>query len=189
MVGVYLHGSLSMGCYNPKYSDIDFLVVIKHPLVEQIKRKIIQFALRLSNSGRLSEKGLEFSVICVILEKFAKRFVYPTPFELHFSKTWEIPYKRNEVDLSEEKKDKYIAAHVIIILERGITLFGKPKDDVFGKNAKKFYKDSILSDVESFKENHSNPVYEILNLCRVLYYLREGKVASKLEGGKWALGR
>jgi hypothetical protein len=32
-----------------------------------------------------------------------------------------------------------------------------------------------------------NPVYVVLNLCRVLYYLEEGKVSSKKEGGEWGL--
>lgn len=29
LVGIYIHGSLAMNCFNPKSSDIDFLVVIK----------------------------------------------------------------------------------------------------------------------------------------------------------------
>jgi predicted nucleotidyltransferase len=184
LVGIYLHGSLAMGGYNPKQSDIDFLVVVKHSLTELDKRKIIGFTLRLSNSGKLPDKGLEFSVI---LETHAKRFVYPTPFELHFSKTWKERYERDEVNFSEKNKDKDLAAHITVTLDRGITLFGKSKDVTFDKGAKKFYKDSILSDVESFNENHTNPVYEILNLSRVLYYLKESKVASKLEGGIWIL--
>ena len=28
LVGVYLHGSSVMGCYNPMKSDLDFLVVV-----------------------------------------------------------------------------------------------------------------------------------------------------------------
>ena len=29
LTGVYLHGSLAMGCFNPKKSDIDLLVVVE----------------------------------------------------------------------------------------------------------------------------------------------------------------
>ncbi len=29
LVGVYLHGSAVMGCYNPAKSDIDLIVVVK----------------------------------------------------------------------------------------------------------------------------------------------------------------
>jgi len=30
------------------------------------------------------------------------------------------------------------------------------------------------------------PMYTILNLCRVLYYLKEDVICSKKEGGQWA---
>jgi streptomycin 3"-adenylyltransferase len=33
-----------------------------------------------------------------------------------------------------------------------------------------------------------NPVYYILNACRVYAYLREGRICSKDEGGAWAAG-
>ncbi|MGN7761522.1 nucleotidyltransferase domain-containing protein [Paenibacillus sp. 22594] len=29
LLGIYLHGSLAMGCFNPLKSDVDFLVVVK----------------------------------------------------------------------------------------------------------------------------------------------------------------
>ncbi len=32
LVGIYLHGSLAMGGFNPRTSDIDFLIVLKAPL-------------------------------------------------------------------------------------------------------------------------------------------------------------
>ncbi|SHE36805.1 Nucleotidyltransferase domain-containing protein [Caldanaerobius fijiensis DSM 17918] len=32
MVGIYLHGSLAMGCFNPEISDIDILVIIEQNL-------------------------------------------------------------------------------------------------------------------------------------------------------------
>lgn len=51
-----------------------------------------------------------------------------------------------------------------------------------------YYIDSIIGDIEGARENIvNNPIYNILNLCRVLYYLQEGHVSSKKEGGQWAL--
>lgn len=32
LIGIYLHGSLVMGCFNPQSSDIDFLVIVKSKL-------------------------------------------------------------------------------------------------------------------------------------------------------------
>ena len=78
LVGVYLHGSLAMGCYTTA-SDIDFIALVKEPMDISVKRGIIEEILNLKN---LPEKGLEMSIV---LEKFAKEFIYPTPFELHYS--------------------------------------------------------------------------------------------------------
>jgi hypothetical protein len=30
-------------------------------------------------------------------------------------------------------------------------------------------------------------VYGVLNLCRVMAYMREGRITSKVEGGEWGL--
>ena len=34
IVGVYLHGSLAMGCFNPKRSDTDLIIVVNEPLIK-----------------------------------------------------------------------------------------------------------------------------------------------------------
>ena len=52
------------------------------------------------------------------------------------------------------------------------------------------YLDSIWSDIAgAADEIAENPVYVILNLCRVLAFLEDGLVCSKAQGGAWALGR
>ncbi len=39
LTGVYLHGSLAMGCFQPEKSDIDFLVVLPKPAKREQKKK------------------------------------------------------------------------------------------------------------------------------------------------------
>ncbi len=79
LVGIYLHGSLAMGCFNPGKSDVDLLVVVKEKMeVSSLKRiasKILALREEMTN-------GLECSVI---LDTHLKDFVYPTPFEFHYS--------------------------------------------------------------------------------------------------------
>ena len=38
LLGVYLHGSAAMGCFNPKSSDLDLLVGVKEALDDSTKR-------------------------------------------------------------------------------------------------------------------------------------------------------
>lgn len=35
LVGIYLHGSLAMGCFHPNISDIDFLVIVNERLRDE----------------------------------------------------------------------------------------------------------------------------------------------------------
>ena len=46
LVGIYLHGSLAMGCFTKK-SDIDLLVLVNNPLELRIKRLLIEKLLML----------------------------------------------------------------------------------------------------------------------------------------------
>ena len=59
---------------------------------------------------------------------------------------------------------------------------------MFGEVPEQAYTDSIWDDVSGAEEEITeNPMYLILNLARVLAYLKDRKVMSKKEGGMWAL--
>jgi len=84
--------------------------------------------------------------------------------------------------------DKDLAAHFKIIYHRGRTLYGKDIKDVFCDISEEYYKDSILNDVKgAIEEIFDNPVYNILNLCRVLAYVKENLILSKEEGARWGI--
>ena len=80
LVGVYLHGSLVMGCFNPQKSDIDLIIVIDKPISDSIKRAYLDMVVQFN--ALAPKKGIEMSIV---LREVCKPFVYPTPFELHFS--------------------------------------------------------------------------------------------------------
>ena len=48
LVGIYLHGSLAMGCYSA-HSDIDFLAVVGYPLNYKTKRLLVDELLKLQD--------------------------------------------------------------------------------------------------------------------------------------------
>ena len=187
LVGVYLHGSLVMGCFNPQKSDIDLIIVVEQPLTDTVKRAYIEMTVEYNALG--PAKGIEMSIV---FREVCKPFVYPTPYELHFS--------AGHLEWFEEAPDEYIremngtdkdlAAHFTIINKRGKCLYGAPIEDVFAEVPSVDYMDSIWFDVEGAAEEITEyPMYLILNLARVLAYKQEGLVLSKKEGGDWALGR
>ena len=185
LVGIYEHGSLSFGCFRWEVSDIDFLTVVRRPLTQAEKEGLI--CTLLERRENAPDKGFEMSVV---LQEHLKPFVYPTPFELHYSNGHLDGYLRN-VSLYCERMngtDKDLAAHCMVVREKGRTVIGKKIGDVFGEVPKNAYFDSILFDVESAEEEIlENPVYTALNLCRVLAAVRDGAVLSKAEGGRWGM--
>ena len=80
LTGVYLHGSLAMGCFHPEQSDIDLIVVISEDISDSQKKLLMEEIVRLNREA--PPKGLEISVV---KKEYCCPFQYPTPFELHFS--------------------------------------------------------------------------------------------------------
>lgn len=185
LVGIYLHGSAAMGCFNEKKSDIDLLVVVKNDISKEIKRQYLDMVVSLNHEA--PSKGIELSIV---KESVCKPFVYPTPFELHFSiahLNWYLS-KPEEYIEKMNGTDKDLAAHFTIVYHRGKILYGREIKSVFSEVSSKDYMDSIWFDIENAKEDIiENTMYIILNLCRVLAYKKERLILSKQEGGEWAI--
>lgn len=185
LVGIYLHGSAVMGCFNEKKSDIDLLIVVNTTVPVEIKRQYMDMVVEINKYA--PEKGIELSIV---KKDVCKPFIYPTPFELHFSIAHLEWYKTNPSDYLNRMNgvDKDLAAHFTIIYHRGKCLYGKEIKDVFEKVGAEFYFDSIWNDIENAKEEIlTSPTYIILNLCRVLAYRKDSLILSKQEGGNWGI--
>ena len=185
LVGVYLHGSAVMGCFNPRKSDIDLIIVVDHHLPDSVKRSYMDMVVRCNASGPV--KGIEMSIV---LRAVCRPFVYPTPFELHFSAMHLAWYTRDPDGYIRQMNgtDRDLAAHFTIIGRRGRCLYGAPVEEVFAEVPAGDYFDSIWYDVEGAAEEITeHPMYLTLNLARVLAFQEEGLVLSKKEGGEWAM--
>lgn len=185
LVGIYLHGSAAMGCFNENTSDIDLLIVVDKTISNEIKRQYMDMVVQLNSCA--PEKGIEFSIV---KREVCNPFLYPTPFELHFSVTHSEWYQTNPSEYVEKMNgiDKDLAAHITVIYHRGKCLCGREIKDVFENVSREFYFDSIWNDIKNAKEEIiTNPTYIILNLCRVLAYKKDGLILSKREGGNWGM--
>ena len=186
LVGVYLHGSAAMGCFNPAKSDLDLLIVVEDAMEDDVKRRYMDMVLRLN--AEAPAKGLELSVL---RREACADFVHPMPFELHFSAAHLDWYIRDPEDYVRRMKgvDSDLAAHITILHHKGATLWGAPIRDVFAPVSREAYMDSIWEDVADAPNRIlRDPVYMTLNLCRVMAFSREGLILSKEEGGRWGLG-
>lgn len=185
LVGIYLHGSAAMGCFNPKKSDLDLILIVKNDIPNAEKMEFMNKVVELNEEA--PAKGIELSIA---KKEFCNPFVYPTPFELHFSAMHLNWFKAQPEDYIEKMQgtDKDLAAHFTIINKCGVVLFGEKISEVFGKVRKNDYIDSIWLDIEDAREDIvTDSMYITLNLCRVLAYLQEDLILSKKSGGEWGL--
>ena len=185
LVGIYLHGSLAMGCFNPNHSDLDLLVITAARIPLTIKWQIIEYLLECSQQPQPIE-------ISFLAGTQLRPWQYPSAFDLHYSENWRATYTR---DLSSgrawdanEHRDPDLAAHITMVNKRGICITGAPITVIFPAVPDEDYRAAIAGDIEdSFASIATNPVYTILNCCRTYAYVRDGHVFSKEEGGAWAL--
>lgn len=185
LTGIYLHGSMAMGCFHPVKSDIDLIVVVREQITDQQKLQFMNHIVELNAAA--PAKGIELNIV---MEKDCRDFLYPTPFTLHFSSAHLQWFLDNPEDYIQKMNgvDKDLAAHFTIIKNYGMVLCGAEIDDVFADVPRNAYIDSIWFDIENAKEEITeNPVYVILNLCRVAAFLKNDLIVSKKQGGEWAL--
>lgn len=183
LLGIYLHGSLAMGCFHPGTSDIDLLLIVKEKLASVTKRMLIDRVLELSHL--MPDSRLEFSIIRAC---HLKPFQFPTPFELHYSPAYTERYRTDPTFLCENGVDEDLAAHVMVTFTRGKCLYGLPVRELISKVDHHVYLQSIMSDIKyAADEIIRRPGYYVLNLLRVLYYVSEGVISSKAEAGEWGL--
>ncbi len=190
LIGSYLHGSLAMGCFNPAHSDLDVLVITAHPMTIDEKRASAEMLLRLSSNPHPVE-------ISFLSQDNLSPWRYPTPFQFHYSESWRERYTQQLATRNWQRwnegypTDADLAAHLTVTRARGICLVGPPIAEVLPPVPPADYRASIMLDVEDYTSGRiapaANPVYFVLNACRVLAYLQEGHIFSKAEGGAWAL--
>jgi len=184
LVGIYVHGSAAFGCYDPARSDLDYIAVVSsEPTLEQ-KVSIIKKTLAAEDLA--PAKGLEMHVLSL---SACKSFVHPCPFLLHYSAAYRSAATADTEGFCREMHgfDPDLGAHITVMNAVGYPLLGPAVKDVFSPVPREDYINSILFDVENAEEEISrDPVYFTLNLCRVLGYLRTGRVMSKADGGRWA---
>ncbi|GAB3832186.1 aminoglycoside adenylyltransferase domain-containing protein [Kribbella italica] len=176
--GVYVHGSLAMGCFYRAKSDVDLLVVVREALTpgqrERAARALAERAVKRPILG-----DLELSVLTERQAAEGKR-----EFEVHYSAYWTEKILAGEY--AGPGRDPDLAAHVSVVRQRGVVVSGRPAVDVFGEVSDEDYLGAIEADLRDV-DLVAEPYYGVLNACRVLMVRESSQVVSKEEGGEWGI--
>jgi hypothetical protein len=168
LVGVYLHGSLALGCFNPALSDLDLLVVTARALTPEQRQALGPV---LSRSGRLE--------ISFVAAPSLRPWRHPASYDLHFS---------SKAGLVGPGEDEDLAAHFTVARQAGVALLGPAPGDVLPEVPWEDYEDSLRRDLAWARER-GDELYDVLSPARIWATLTDGAVHSKASGAAWALQR
>jgi hypothetical protein len=183
-IGLYLHGSLASGDFDPGHSDIDFLVVTTEALPENILPALEAMHQRIWNSGLEWAKKLEGSYI-------PKNSLYrynpadpPRP-GIYEGKVLTFRHEIHWV----------INRH--ILRENGVVVSGPPIRPLIAPVTPEEIRQAIVTGlIEAWTDKLSerdwlippgHQSYIVLTCCRALYTLKYGTIKSKLTSARWAL--
>lgn len=184
LVGLYLFGSLSWGDFDPSSSDIDFLAITDRPLCGGAVARLDTMHQALARSGLPWSTKLEGSYIPRrALWRFDRAdAVHPT-----IGVDWRF-------GLAMHRENWIIERH--IVRERGVTLFGPPPTSLIDVVTPNELRDAVRVMLATFwsaqleRPDWLRPrnyqAFAILTMCRALYTLRTGEVASKAVAAVWA---
>jgi predicted nucleotidyltransferase len=187
LLGMYLHGSLALGGFQPERSDIDVIVVTAQRINLETKRRCIELLLRISRMPCPLD-------IRFLVQQDLFPYQHPLLCDLHYSESWRENYQQ-ELRTGTWKhwndsvmRDPDLAVHLTILHRFGICLYGKPIAEVIPPVPERDFREAIIKDVQVAQgEPLYDPISYILNACRVCAYLYDGAILSKDAGGVWGL--
>ncbi|NOZ29825.1 MAG: DUF4111 domain-containing protein [Chloroflexi bacterium] len=183
-VGLYVHGSLAIGDFDPLRSDVDFVVVTDGELPDEMLPALEAMHARLAASGMRWAKKLEGSYI----PRDALRRYDPA----------RARHPALRVDgsfgVDGHGSDWVIQRH--ILRERGIVVAGPSPRDLIDPVRPDELRRAALGILHEWwapmlrdptlLRSREYQAYAVLTMCRSLYTLQHGDVAPKSVAARWA---
>lgn len=179
LIGVYVHGSYALGCFNPRRSDLDVIGIARRAPTPEQHARLAELLERVSGpAGPLdppeasAERPLEFHLL---LAGDLRPWRHPCPFEVHWHGS-----------LIERGEDFDLAAHVTVARAAGIALAGPPPREIFPEVPQGDFEDSLRHDL-AWTRDHGKELYRALSPLRVWATLETEQPHSKASAAEWAL--
>jgi len=180
LTAAYLHGSAALGGWVAERSDVDILFVIADDTSGRAARLAGDLLTR--SGADCPGRGLECSIVTI---SQAIRPAKPWPFVMHagFGDGGQT-FVRGDT----RPGDPDLLMHYAVCRVAGITVAGPPAAAVIGAVPRPQILAYLASELGWGLANAPES-YAVLNACRALVYLSDGKIVSKIVGGLTALDR
>ncbi len=175
LVGCYVYGSSLTAEFVPGRSDLDLLTVTRIWMPEATERAVVERLRALPRPPTL--KGLDIwflPLICAAEPGEIPRYQVRMLTSLDFVHR----------DAPEKYGDPRLAMLLAICRNHSATVVGPPAKRVIGRVPLAGILAGMLADLGIHGPTH----YRVLNACRDLHFLVEGRMCSKLAGIAWARG-
>lgn len=191
--GFYLTGSLAIGDFDLT-SDIDFIVVTEHQLSDAEVNDVQRVHINTCSQETKWVKHLEYSFFPKpMLLKNSSPYTEEGPNTAEDRNLW---YFNNGSKAIEKSGHDNTLVTRWTLREKSVVVMG-PKPATYiqkiGPNdLRREIRDDLINwgkEIKKFSSTYSNRFHQaffVLNSCRVLQDLYEGRVTSKLDGVKWA---
>lgn len=181
LVGAYAGGSWALGAYRPPSSDLDVALVVRAPLTARQRSATVE-ALRHEALPCPAACGLE---LVVYTEAVVRSATTEPAFELNLDTGAGLPLRVDEAP--GEIAGHWFAIDRSILAEHGVALAGPPAPTVFASVPRAALLGVLAASVRWHRECQPDAADSLLNACRALLRVREGRWVSKPEGARWFL--
>jgi hypothetical protein len=186
--GLYLHGSLACGDFNPETSDIDFLVVTEGHLPAETFSVLKSMHAGLFQAGLIWSQKLEGAY-------FPKDQLRRQP-SIDAGQA-PLPWLGVDGHFALETPGSDWVIQLWILREKGLVISGPPLVGLIDPVSVQDLPQAVLGSLREWWsppfpsperfQSDAYQAYAVLTMCRSLYVLEHGRVVSKPDAARWAM--
>ncbi|OUC95868.1 aminoglycoside adenylyltransferase family protein [Streptomyces swartbergensis] len=182
LLGIYLHGSATLGGLRP-HSDIDVLAVVRDRTTHAQRRALVEELLKVSGMG--GRRNVE---LIVVVRDDVRPWRYPPTCDFLYGDWLRADYERGVTPGPEPSPD--LAPLLTMVLRADAPLLGPPPANLLDPVPHEDLRRAIVAGVpELMDELHTDTRNVLLTLARIWTTLVTGTIRSKDAAAEWALDR
>ncbi|MGX5214598.1 aminoglycoside adenylyltransferase family protein [Streptomyces violaceus] len=182
LLGIYLHGSATLGGLRP-HSDIDVLAVVRESMTHVQRREMVEELLTVSGVD-----GRRHVELIVVVRDDVRPWRYPPTCDFLYGDWLREEFERGVIPAPEPSPD--LAPLLTMVLLADAPLHGPPPAELLDPVPREDLRRAVVAGVpELMDELDSDTRNVLLTLARIWATLTTGDIRSKDAAAAWALGR